>query len=57
MWDRFVAIIVFVDVIRTPHGDLLLTGFAGLQRAEARLIKSTKTYVIVHYYGVRKDNT
>ena len=35
----FVAIIAFVAVIRTTHGDLLLAGSVGLKQAEARLIK------------------
>ena len=33
VWDRF------IDVIRTAHGDSLLAGIVGLQRAEARSIK------------------
>ena len=32
----------FVAVIETPHSDPLLTGFEGLQRAEARQIKNLK---------------
>ena len=51
----FVAIILIVTVFETPQGVPLLAGFVGLQRSEARLIKSTKIfYVIVHYYGVRR---
>ena len=34
-WDGFVAVNDFVAVIGTPHSDTLLTGFVGLQRAEA----------------------
>ena len=45
-----------VAVIGTAHGDTMIAGFVGLQRAEARLIKKSKSlYVIIHYYGVRKE--
>ena len=40
--DRFIAIILFVAVVGTPHGVPLLGGFVVLQRAESRLIKITK---------------
>ena len=35
----FVTLIAFGAVIRTTHGDSLITGFVVLQQAEARLIK------------------
>ena len=38
-WDRFIAVIFFVDVIVKLHGDPLLADFVGLQQAGARLIK------------------
>ena len=57
-WDGFVACIVFVSVIRTPHYDSILASFVGLQHAEARLIiKYKKAYAIFHYYKVRKEKT
>ena len=40
-WEVFVAVIWFVIVIGTPHGDPMLDGFVGLQWAEARLILKT----------------
>ena len=43
-WDGFVDFIVLVDVIRTPHGDLLLAGFVVLQRAETRSIIRYKIF-------------
>ena len=33
--DGIVAIIVFVTVVGTPHGDPLITSFLGFQQAEA----------------------
>ena len=55
-WDIFFAVIMFVVVIRTPQGDLLLSGYLVLQQTEARLIKISKTpYVRIHYYGARKE--
>ena len=36
-WGRFVAIIVFVDVVITTNGDHLISSFVGQQREEARL--------------------
>ena len=54
-WYIFFAVILFVTVIRTPHGDPLLAGFVVLKREEAKLIKRYKiSYVIVHYYIVGK---
>ena len=51
-WYRFVAVIII------PNGVPLIYGFAELQRSEARLIKKYKKwYVIVQYYGARKENT
>ena len=38
-WDRFISAIAFFAVIGTPHGDPLIDGFVGLERAEARLVK------------------
>ena len=37
-WDGFISAIVLDAVIRTPHSDPILSGFVGLQWAEARLI-------------------
>ena len=37
---RFVDVIAIINVIRIPHFDPLLSGFVGLQRAEAILIKN-----------------
>ena len=57
-WDGLIAVIVFITVIGTPHGDPLLDGFVGLKREEDRLIKNHQNlYVIVHYYGVSKLKT
>ena len=42
-WDGLFTVILFVTVIRMPHDDPLLAVFLGLQRAEATLLKSTKT--------------
>ena len=54
-WDVFVAVIIFVTVIRTPHRDPPLTGFWGLQQVYASLIKKHKNpYLIFHYYEVSK---
>ena len=40
-WDRFVAIIVIVAVVGTPHIVPLLVGFVGLQWAEYISIRRT----------------
>ena len=55
--DGFVAIILFVSVVGTPHNFLLIAGVVVLQQAEARLLKKYKyIYVTVHYYKVRREN-
>ena len=55
-WYGFVAVIVFIAVIITPHSDTLCAGFVGLQRAKARLITSKENlYVIFHYYVSSKE--
>ena len=40
--DRFVAVIVIVAVFGIPHGVLLISGFVGLHRAEARIFLKYK---------------
>ena len=55
--DRFVAVILIVDIVGIPHGVSLLAGFVVLQQEEVRLIKSTKIfYVIVHYDELMREN-
>ena len=57
-WDSFSDVIVFVDVIITPHSDPLLADFVELLWAEDILIEILKQlYVIVHNYIVSKENT
>ena len=56
--DRFIAVIVIVDVVEMQHGVPLLNIFEGLHQEEAILIKIyKKMYVIVHYYGARIENS
>ena len=45
-WDRFLAVILIVAVIVTPHGVTLIAGFVVvLQRTEDRLIEKYKKIV------------
>ena len=54
--DGFVDIIVIIAVVRTPHSVPMISGFVGLKREEARLIKNYAfNNVIVHYYRVRRE--
>ena len=57
--DGFVAVTGTITVVGNPHSVLLLSGFMEFQRSEARLHEKNykKLYVIVHYYGLRRENT
>ena len=56
-WGVFVAVILLVAVIGMPHDDTMVSGFLILHRPEARFKIITKIlYIIVHYYGVGKEN-
>ena len=54
--NGIVSVVVFIAVVGTPQGFPLLAVFVGLHQAEARLLKTYKNmYVIVHYYGARRE--